>query len=63
MRPKPVVLIVRLWQVDDKLRASVRPAHGGVTRYFKDMSALCAYLLEAQKVGAEVKPSDVQGLK
>jgi len=63
MRPKPVVLVVRLWQVDDKLRASVRPVHGGVTRYFKDMTSLCAYLAEAQRAGAEVKPPDAQGLK
>ncbi|PZA07335.1 MULTISPECIES: hypothetical protein [unclassified Meiothermus] len=63
MRPKPVVLIVRLWQVKDKLRASVRPAHGGATRYFKDMASLCAYLVEVQRVGAKVKPEDPQGLK
>ncbi len=63
MRQKAVTLIVRMWQgPDGTVKASVKPADGGETRHFPDLTSLLQYLERAQQQFGE-KPEESSGLR
>ncbi|WP_027876544.1 hypothetical protein [Meiothermus cerbereus] len=63
VRPKAVTLIVRMWRGSDgAVKASVKAAEGGPTRYFPNLVALLHYLEQAQEKIEEI-PLPSQGLR
>ncbi len=63
MRQKAVTLIVRMWQgPDGAVKASVKPADGGETLHFPDLTTLLQYL-ERAKEQFDEKPGESRGLR
>lgn len=63
VRQKAVTLIVRMWQgPDGTVKASVKPADGGETQHFPDLTTLLQYLEQAQEQFGE-KPGESHGLR
>jgi len=63
MGSKAVTLIVRMWHgPDGTIKASVKPADGGATQHFPDLTALLNYLEQA-RMEFDEKKDESHGLR